>query len=77
MSRAVYRFVDYVTRQDPTGELSWSAVCVSGDEADCGESSGEADEETAVKWMAEHTRDTGHKHYRRTFVDYATVEPKA
>ncbi|MFJ4974906.1 hypothetical protein ACIP6X_06125 [Streptomyces coeruleorubidus] len=77
MSRTAYRFVDYVTRQDPTGELSWSAVCVSGDEADCGAFSGETDEETAVKWMAEHTRDTEHTRYRRTFVDYATVEPKA
>ncbi|MFB6848214.1 hypothetical protein ACFCXS_25655 [Streptomyces sp. NPDC056373] len=76
MTRALYRFVEYKAVQDPTGELSWSAVCVSGDEADCGESSGEMDEEKAVRWMAEHTRDTGHTRFRRTFGDYAIITPK-
>lgn len=73
---SVFRHVTYLTRQDPSGELSWSAVCVSGDSADCGESSGElGGDETANGWMAEHTAKTGHKRFKRSVSDYATVEP--
>jgi hypothetical protein len=74
--RAVYRFVNYRIAQDSTGEVSRSARCVSGEEADCGESSGELDEERVAKWMAEHAAATGHTRFRRTFTDYAVVEPK-
>lgn len=74
MTRSTFRYVDHVVTRDPTGEVSWSAVCVSGDEADCGATTPEgADEEAAAKWMAEHHRDTGHKRFKRLFADYATV----
>jgi hypothetical protein len=73
---SVFRQVTYRTRQDADGELTWAAACVSGEVADCGESSGElGSEETANEWMAEHTARTGHKRFKRGFSDYAVVEP--
>lgn len=75
MTRAVYRFVDYKIQEDKTAERTREAVCVVGDLSDCGASSGElVDEETVIQWMAEHTRDSGHARFRRTFTDYATIE---
>lgn len=75
MTRAVYRFVDFKVTRDTTACPVFGAVCVTGEEADCGASSGErVDEEKVTRWIAEHTRDTGHTRYRRTFADYATVE---
>lgn len=75
--RAVLRFIDYVTKQDPTGEETWKAVCVSGDEEECKATSPVlGGDEAANDWMAEHAAQTGHKRYKRTFEDYALVEPK-
>ncbi|MFJ9901224.1 hypothetical protein ACIQPR_48795 [Streptomyces sp. NPDC091280] len=63
---------------DESAEPEFEAVCVSGDEKECGEESGLlADAEHLDRWMAEHTRDTGHRRYRRTYGEYATVEPGA
>ncbi|MGW1091479.1 DUF7848 domain-containing protein [Streptomyces sp. NPDC002596] len=74
----VFRYVEYLTCQDPTGELSWAVECVSGDESDCGASSGPMTGETpAIRWMSNHTASTGHNRYRRTFTDYALTEPKS
>ena len=74
MTRAVYRFVDYVVQRDPIGELSWSAECVAGEDGDYGAQSGELpDEQVAVRWMARHRADTGHECFRRRFTDYATA----
>lgn len=74
--RAVIRHVTYRAAQDPMGEVSRRAVCVSGDDTDCGADSGEVPtEEAAVEWMAKHTAETGHKRYQRTYTDYAIVEP--
>jgi hypothetical protein len=73
----VFRYVEYLTRQDPTGELSWGVECVTGDEKDCGASSGPlVGEVPAIRWMSNHTAATGHNRYRRTFTDYAVTEPK-
>lgn len=75
--RLVIKFVEYVTRQDPTGEVAWSAVCVSGDDSDCGEESGpKPDDQAVIDWMSEHRARTGHARYRRRFEDYALTEPK-
>lgn len=75
--RSVFRFVNYRINGDPVGELTWSAVCVSGDEKECGASSGElGGEEGACDWMAEHRAETGHDRFKRVFSDYAIVEPK-
>ncbi|WP_079053793.1 hypothetical protein [Streptomyces graminilatus] len=74
----VFRFVNYTTRRDPGGALTWAAVCVTGESADCGAASPEnADEETANRWMVEHTAQTRHQRFQRTFNDFAIVEPKA
>lgn len=78
MTRSVFRYVEYLTRQDPTGELSWAVECVSGEEKDCEASSGPMIGETpAVRWMSNHTAATGHNRYRRTFTDYALTESKS
>lgn len=77
MTRAVLRFVDYTTTPDPVGESVWSAVCVSGEEKDCGASSKELDSERAVvDWMAQHCAETRHSRFKRSFSDYALVESK-
>ena len=56
----------------------FEAVCVSGEEADCGEGSGTVpDADALVRWMVEHTRDTDHRRFRRTYGEYAIVEPGA
>ncbi len=63
---------------DESAEAEFEAVCVSGDEEDCGEASGPlADAERLDTWMAEHTRDSGHQRFRRAYCEYATVEPGA
>ncbi|MGW0705050.1 DUF7848 domain-containing protein [Streptomyces sp. NPDC002643] len=75
--RALLRFVNYTTTRDPQGEVTYKARCVSGDEEECGaESEVLGDDEAANDWIAEHTAATGHKRYKRTFEDYALVEPK-
>ena len=75
--RSVFRYVEYSTRQDPTGELTWTVGCVTGEEKDCGAASGNLiGEIPAVRWMSNHTAATGHNRYKRTFTDYATTEPK-
>ncbi|WND40574.1 hypothetical protein RI578_40500 (plasmid) [Streptomyces sp. BB1-1-1] len=63
---------------DELAHPEFEAVCVSGDEEDCGEKSGPLpDADHLDTWMAEHTRDTGHRRYRRAYCEYATVEPGA
>lgn len=74
MTRAVLRFMNYTTTQDPTGELSWAALCVSGEDADCGANSGsKTDQDEVIRWMSEHCRDSGHDRFWRMFTDYAMV----
>ncbi|MEU1176594.1 hypothetical protein ABZ464_02910 [Streptomyces sp. NPDC005820] len=76
--RAVIRFVDYETNRDPQGEVTFKALCVSGDEEECGaESEVCGDDESANTWMAKHTAKTGHKRFKRTCEDYALVEAKS
>ncbi|NGN68437.1 hypothetical protein G5C51_31640 [Streptomyces sp. A7024] len=63
---------------DQAAEAEYEAVCVSGDEEDCGEASGPlTDADALTRWMAEHTRDTGHQRFRRAYCEYAHVEPGA
>ncbi|MFB7860567.1 hypothetical protein [Streptomyces sp. NPDC056069] len=77
MSR-VFRFVPYVTQQDPGSEPEYSAECVAGDEEACGAQSGTWDgPETVDDWMREHMKETGHRHFRRSFVDFAELVPAA
>ncbi|MGW2954833.1 DUF7848 domain-containing protein [Streptomyces eurythermus] len=75
--RSVKRFVDYKITRDPLGELTWRTRCVSGDEEECGaESLVYGSDKPPSDWMAQHTAETGHQRFKRTYEDYALVEPK-
>lgn len=75
--RSTYRFVNFTTTKDPIGEETWAAVCVSGDEKECGARSKDlGGDEDANDWMAEHASETGHERFKRVFSDYAIVRPK-
>ncbi|MGW2715458.1 hypothetical protein HKX69_06025 [Streptomyces argyrophyllae] len=72
--RAVLRFVDYTVVQDPAGERTWKARCVSGEEKDCGaESTVYGSDHAPTRWMAEHCKETGHERFQRIYEDYALV----
>ncbi|MEV5879868.1 hypothetical protein AB0L75_37770 [Streptomyces sp. NPDC052101] len=74
--RAVLRFVNYKTIRDPDGEFTYEARCVSGDDTECGTESMVLGSDAAVNdWMAHHTAQTGHQRFKRSFEDYAIVEP--
>ncbi|MEU9975937.1 hypothetical protein [Streptomyces sp. NPDC051014] len=76
--RRFFRFVPYLITQDDTAEPEYAAYCVSGDEADCGAESGPCGSPGAVEeWQRRHTRDTRHLRYRRSFTDYAVLEPES
>jgi hypothetical protein len=76
VTRAVYRFVNYTTRQDPTVEPEYSAECVAGDEQPCGATSGTHAHPTDVEdWMRTHLKETRHRHFRRRIDDFAELVP--
>lgn len=71
----MFRYVPYAIVQDPCAEPEYEAVCVSGDEADCGAASGARHDPAEVEeWQRLHTQETRHTRYRRTFADYAVLE---
>ncbi|MER7192276.1 hypothetical protein [Streptomyces flaveolus] len=73
--RRLFRYVPYTIRQDPSARPEYEARCVSGDEADCGASSGPRPGPDEVEeWQRRHTRETRHLRYRRSFADYAVLE---
>ncbi|MGW7419693.1 DUF7848 domain-containing protein [Streptomyces sp. NPDC054813] len=75
--RRLFRFVPYLITQDDTAEPEYEAYCVSGEERDCGAASGPCGSPEAVEeWQRRHTRDTRHLRYRRSFTDYAVLEPE-
>ncbi|MGX2996344.1 DUF7848 domain-containing protein [Streptomyces sp. JNUCC 64] len=75
--RRVFRYVPFAIAQDPTAEPEYAARCVSGEEADCGAESGACGHPADVEdWLRRHVRDTRHLRYRRTFTDYAALEPE-
>lgn len=74
--RRVFRYVPFTIVQDPTAEPEYAARCVSGEEADCGAESGAWCHPAGVEdWQRRHTQETRHLRYRRTFGDYAVLEP--
>ncbi|MGZ3100702.1 DUF7848 domain-containing protein [Streptomyces sp. H72] len=74
--RRVFRYVPFTIVQDPSAWPEYEARCVSGDEADCGASSGpRGGPEEVEEWQRGHTRETRHLRYRRCFADYAVLEP--
>ncbi|MEU7153834.1 hypothetical protein AB0B15_38340 [Streptomyces sp. NPDC045456] len=66
-----YRFRNYTITADKAMLPRYQAVCVTGDDADCGADSGSQPSPADVeRWIAEHTRDTGHDLYRRAPWEY-------
>lgn len=75
-ARRVFRYVPYVIAQDQTALPEYEARCVSGDEVECGAVSGVHHDPAGVEeWQRKHTQETRHLRYRRTFGDYAVLEP--
>ena len=74
-TRTTLRFRNYEIKPDPTGLPLLAAVCVSGDESECGAASDEqTDPERVGRWMAQHVHDTGHSRFQRHYADYVTAE---
>ncbi|MFE9443336.1 hypothetical protein ACFYO2_31110 [Streptomyces sp. NPDC006602] len=73
--RRIFRYVPYTIVQDASAQPEYEAHCVSGDEADCGASSGPCQAPAEVEeWQRRHTQETRHLRYRRSFADYAVFE---
>lgn len=76
MTSKTFRFREYGVTPDESAAPAYQAVCVTGEEADCGaDSKDQPDEKALTRWMAEHTSSTGHDRFRRARWDYAMVEP--
>ncbi|WP_229695270.1 hypothetical protein [Streptomyces lacrimifluminis] len=75
-TRRTFRYVPFTIVQDATAEPEYATRCVSGDEAECGAESGVRGHPADVEeWQRRHTQETRHARYRRTFADYAVMEP--
>ncbi|WP_349239952.1 hypothetical protein [Streptomyces sp. CC219B] len=73
--RRLFRYVPYSIVQDASAQPEYQAYCVSGDEHDCGATSGPCTDPTDVEeWQRRHTQETRHTRYRRSFADYAVLE---
>ncbi|TDU02489.1 hypothetical protein EDD99_0882 [Streptomyces sp. 846.5] len=69
------RFRNYEIKPDPSGLPLLAAVCVSGEETECGATSDEqTDPQKVGRWIAQHLQDTGHDRYQRRYADYVTAE---
>ncbi|MEU4356222.1 DUF7848 domain-containing protein [Streptomyces virginiae] len=73
-----FRFQNYTTRQDPATDPEYGAVCISTDSQDdsdaaaCLAASGPMASALSVDdWMRDHLRDPDHRHFRRSFDDFA------
>lgn len=72
---SVMRFRPFSIQQDPESCPEYEAVC-TGESRDCGEKSAAWITPHPVEvWMVSHTAETGHRHYRRTFTDFAVTDP--
>ncbi|WP_436847831.1 DUF7848 domain-containing protein [Streptomyces coeruleorubidus] len=61
--------------QDASALPEYQAHCVSGEDEDCGASSGPCPSPAEVEeWQRRHTQETRHLRYRRSFADYAVLE---
>ncbi|GAA2948143.1 MULTISPECIES: DUF7848 domain-containing protein [Streptomyces] len=79
-TRKRYRFREYhVTAVvDPMTLPTFSVVCVTGEDHDCGATSGELHAEGELtRWIAEHCAQTGHDFYHRTTRATLRAEPGA
>jgi hypothetical protein len=75
--RRIFRYVPYSIVQDASALPEYQAYCVSGDDADCGATSGPCQAPGEVEeWQRRHTQETRHLRYRRSFADYAVLEKR-
>ncbi|MEV0280860.1 hypothetical protein AB0I22_31335 [Streptomyces sp. NPDC050610] len=75
MVNRTFRYEQFTIAQDPSAWPEYSAMCVSGEDVECGvESGGEGNPEAVEEWMRQHTQGTGHRRYRRNISDYAVWE---
>ncbi|WP_406094702.1 hypothetical protein [Kitasatospora purpeofusca] len=75
-----YRFRKYhvATAIDSLTLPTFEAVCVSGEERDCGATSGELHTpEELTRWIAGHCAQTGHQSYEQTTRTIVRAEPGA
>ncbi|MDT3400378.1 hypothetical protein RKE29_27845 [Streptomyces sp. B1866] len=69
--------MEYELVQDETTQEERVILCVSGDDADCGATSGIlGSEDECVEWIRRHAKkNPGHRRYQRAFIDYAVLVP--
>jgi hypothetical protein len=75
-----YRFREYTvrTKADPLTLPTFQAVCVTGDDHDCGATSGDVHStDELVRWIASHCAETKHELYERTARETVCAEPGA
>jgi hypothetical protein len=73
-----YRFREYhvTTAPDPTALPTYQAVCITGDEHDCGATSGTTHTpQELTRWIAEHCAQTDHTSYEQTTRTILRAEP--
>lgn len=79
-TRGHYRFREYhvTVLADPMALPACEALCVTGEERNCGAESGtlHAPDEL-TRWIAEHCAATGHQHYEQTVRATLRAEPGA
>ncbi|WP_060177073.1 hypothetical protein [Streptomyces sp. IMTB 1903] len=79
-ARKRYRFREYhvTTVVDPMTLPTFTAVCVTGEDHDCGATSGELHaEDELTRWIAEHCAQTSHDFYHRSTRATLRAEPGA
>ncbi|MDQ0795944.1 hypothetical protein [Streptomyces sp. B1I3] len=79
-TRSRYRFREYhvTTVPDPMALPALEAVCVTGEERNCGAASGALnDRDELTRWIAGHCAQTGHELYEQTTRALLRAEPGA
>ncbi|WP_444533440.1 DUF7848 domain-containing protein [Streptomyces anulatus] len=79
-TRGRYRFREYhvTTVPDPLALPAFTAVCVTGEEHNCGAASGTLHTpDELTRWIAGHCAATGHELYEQTSRTLLRAEPRA
>ncbi|WP_445276214.1 DUF7848 domain-containing protein [Streptomyces noursei] len=79
-ARGCYRFREYhvTTTPDPLALPAFTALCVIGEERNCGATSGTLHTpDELTRWIAEHCATTGHELYEQTTRAILRAEPGA
>ncbi|NUK55317.1 hypothetical protein HRW14_34745 [Streptomyces lunaelactis] len=79
-TRGRFRFREYrvTTVADPMALPVYEALCVTGEERNCGAESGTLHTpDELTRWIAGHCAQTGHQHYEQTVRAILRAEPGA